>query len=237
MTELELPIDCVAVDFGGTLASRSGGAPDGSAVASVLRAADKWTMHPGFVEALSRAMKSSHEADRRSLRQTPFASVLQSAARACGAAFPDEVHHLSAGLFERLPDARIDEQAARAVDVLFERGFRLVLASNTRWSETARRRTLQVAGIEHCFHAVVLSSELGIRKPHGEFYQAVLGEAGCPANRVLFVGDTVDKDVDAPRRHGMQAMLVASVRDRSTPASRRPPLFEEVPRLLGVAEQ
>jgi putative hydrolase of the HAD superfamily len=237
MTELEFPIECIAIDFGGTLASRSGAAVDGSAVASVLRTVDKWTTHPGFAETLNRAMKSGHEADRRSLRQTPFASVLQSAARACGALLPDEVHHAAAGLFEHLPDARIDEQAARAVEVLAERGFRLVLASNTRWPETARRRTLRAAGIEHCFHAVVLSSELRVRKPHGEFYQAVLGEAGCPANRVLFVGDTADKDVDAPRRHGMQAMLVASVWDRFTRSGRCLPLFEDIPRLLGVAEQ
>ncbi len=145
--------------------------------------------------------------------------------------------YLVAGLFEHLPDARIDDQAARAVGVLFERGFRIVLASNTRWPETARRRTLRAAGIEHCFHAVVLSSELGIRKPHSEFYQAVLSEAGCPANRVLFLGDTADKDVDAPRRHGMQAVLVTSVWDRSKPASQRPPLLEEIPRLLGATER
>lgn len=234
---MSFPIECVAIDFGGTLASRSGTRPDGSAVASVLRALDKRTTHPGLVEALNRAMKSSHEADRRHLRQTPFASVLRSAALACGAALPDEMDYLVAGLFEHLPDARIDDQAARAVGVLFERGFRIVLASNTRWPETARRRTLRAAGIEHCFHAVVLSSELGIRKPHSEFYQAVLSEAGCPANRVLFLGDTADKDVDAPRRHGMQAVLVTSVWDRSKPASQRPPLLEEIPRLLGATER
>jgi FMN phosphatase YigB (HAD superfamily) len=110
-----------------------------------------------------------------------------------------------------------------------------VLASNTRWPESARRRTLDAAGIGDCFHALVLSSALGLRKPHPRFYEAVLGTVGCPPGAVLFVGDTADKDIDPPLLLGMQALLVAPVWAHSNLIRSGLPMFKDIPGLLGTA--
>ncbi|MGV9836522.1 HAD family hydrolase [Nocardia niigatensis] len=235
MADFKLPVRCLAIDFGGTLASRSDEEIGSAAVVRALREAYEWVGHPAFTETLDLVMELRFRHERVSDRQTGFPDILQEAARMCGATLPDTAEAAARVVFDKLPDARIDPTAAIAVMTLAEFGFRLVLASNTRWPELARRQTLRTAGIEHCFHALVLSSELGLRKPHPGFYDAVLRAASCPPSQVLFVGDTADKDVDPPRLLGMQSLLVAPVWDQRGLAGGALPMFRDVPRLLGVA--
>src|SRR5262249_34995810 len=84
-----------------------------------------------------------------------------------------------------------------------------VLACDTQRPESVRRQTLEQADIADCFAALVLSSTVGVRKPHPAFYAAVMDAAGCPPALVLFVGDTPVKDAIAPRGHGMRAVLIS----------------------------
>ena len=234
MVDIRTPVECLGIDFGGTLAQRADAALDGQSVAAALHDAYLWCSPPGFAEAVDRAMAQTKTVDRSTGRQTPFPEILTTAARACGVELPDTAQGAEATVFEVVPDAQIDPGAADAVRLIASTGRRVILASNTRWPMSVRMRTLRAAGIDECFAAVVLSSHLGVRKPHGLFYSAVLEAAGCPAGKVLFVGDTPDKDVDAPRLFGMQALLVASVWRRDEPADTRPPLFMDVPRLIGA---
>lgn len=235
MTEIMLPVGCIAVDFGGTLAHRHDGDIDGAAVAAALADCTGWTAPGGFAEALDRSMQDARSRDRVSLYQTPFVEVMHDAADRVGCTLPaDDLW--SERVFEHLPDARIGAAEAQAVRELADRGVRQVLASNTRWPLTARSRTLHEAGIGDAFHALVLSTDIGVRKPHDDFYRTVLERAQCPAREVLFVGDTADKDVDPPRRFGMQALLVAPVWDQETHEHKPElPRFADVPALLAAA--
>jgi HAD superfamily hydrolase (TIGR01509 family) len=54
----------------------------------------------------------------------------------------------------------------------------------------------------------VLSWQVGARKPHQRMYEAVLARLDCAPGEVLFVGDRVACDVDAPRRFGFRSVLV-----------------------------
>lgn len=236
MPDFHLPIECIAVDFGGTLAHRPDGALSGEVVTTALRDAYEWTSPKDFPQAVDDAMALAKSADRVTGQQTPFSEVLAVAAGNCAASLPDEPGAVEAAVFDAVPDAEVDPAAAQAVRLLAEAGWRLVLASNTRWPRPARIRTLRAAGIAEYFAAVILSSELGVRKPHELFYGAVRKAAECPAERILFVGDTEAKDVAAPRRFGMQALLVAPLWQREVPATNRPPLFEDLPRLISAVE-
>ena len=59
---------------------------------------------------------------------------------------------------------------------------------------------------------MILSSEIGIAKPDPRFYAAVADAArtttGCVTEAILFVGDTLEKDVIGPLTFGMRAALV-----------------------------
>ncbi|MDF5758412.1 HAD family hydrolase [Spongiactinospora sp. TRM90649] len=101
----------------------------------------------------------------------------------------------------------VDSEAAIALRRLHRSGKRLVLASNTMPAET-RWPALQAAGIADLFTAALLSYPLGVAKPEPLFYRLVIAAADCPAQEVLFVGDHLMKDVVAPIRHGMRAVLV-----------------------------
>ncbi|MGB8201760.1 MAG: HAD family hydrolase, partial [Pseudonocardiaceae bacterium] len=115
-------------------------------------------------------------------------------------------------IWRDVPDAVVDPVAAAAVRWLGRSGVILVLACNTQRTLAARQRTLGEAGIADCFTALVLSSVVGVGKPDPRFYAALTTTAreatGCGPQGVVFVGDTVDKDVLGPRRCGMRPVLI-----------------------------
>jgi putative hydrolase of the HAD superfamily len=84
------------------------------------------------------------------------------------------------------------------------RGYRLGLASNF----DGRLRSV-VAGLPELspIDRIVISSEVGFRKPAGCFFKAVTTAAGVVASEVLFVGDDPANDYHGARNAGMHALL------------------------------
>ncbi|MGE3821414.1 MAG: HAD family hydrolase [Isosphaeraceae bacterium] len=74
-----------------------------------------------------------------------------------------------------------------------------------------------------------ISSEVGRRKPHPEFYQSVIHGLGTSPEAGLWVGDDPENDVLGPRRAGFRSVLLNRVR---TVGSVGP----SVPDLLTLAE-
>jgi FMN phosphatase YigB (HAD superfamily) len=203
-------VPCVALDFGGVIA-RPGRSPRGEDVAAALRDRLGLPVSPGLPEAVDQAKTAAKAAYRACGQQTSWPDILAAAARIAGTRIPDP-GELAAALWDVVPDGLVDPAAAAAVRALRDRGHVLVLACNTRRPLASRRRTLAAAGIEGCFAALVLSSELGVAKPDPRFYAAVLAaaseHAGCGPGGVVFAGDTPAKDVAGPVRAGMRAVLI-----------------------------
>jgi putative hydrolase of the HAD superfamily len=106
-------------------------------------------------------------------------------------------------------------------------GVPLRVASNF---DTRLRRVVAGFGeLADCAGSLVISSEVGYRKPHPAFYRAACRELGLPPERVLCVGDDRENDVLGPRREGMRAVLL----DRSG-ASPVEPDLARVPDLLAL---
>lgn len=84
-------------------------------------------------------------------------------------------------------------------------GLRVGIASNF----DARLRTV-AAGLAELTPAslLVISSEVGWRKPAPEFFREACRQAGFPPDQVVFVGDDPANDYDGARAAGLQAMLV-----------------------------
>ena len=55
---------------------------------------------------------------------------------------------------------------------------------------------------------VFTSENLMVYKPQKEFYQKILQATGWKAEECLFVGDSIDDDVNGPLKAGMNACLV-----------------------------
>lgn len=230
---------CVALDFGGTIA-RPGRSPRGEDVAAALRDRLGLPVPAGLPEAIDKAKAAAKAAYQDSGRQTSWAEILTAAARTAGTRIPGP-GKLEAALWDIVPDGVVDPAAATAVRALRDRGHVLVLACNTRRPLAARRQTLAAAGIEDCFAALVLSSELGAAKPDPRFYAAVLAaaheHAGCGPEGVVFAGDTPAKDVAGPVRAGMRAVLIRPGPGTSEGLPSGVPLLDCLSALPGLLER
>lgn len=54
---------------------------------------------------------------------------------------------------------------------------------------------------------LIISSEVGWRKPAKPFFDAVAGIMECPPDQILMVGDDAENDIAGARASGLQAML------------------------------
>jgi putative hydrolase of the HAD superfamily len=96
-----------------------------------------------------------------------------------------------------------EHDAAEVLAALARRGFRQAMASNFD-----RRLHSVLAGmpIEPYLEGVILSSEVGWRKPADAFFAAVLEHLQLRPAEVVFVGDDRVNDFDPALRAGMHAL-------------------------------
>jgi FMN phosphatase YigB (HAD superfamily) len=117
------------------------------------------------------------------------------------------------------------------------RRHRLGVVSNFDYTPTARG-ILERERIAHLFEEVVVSDEVGWRKPKPVIFETALRRLGMGASEALYVGDRADLDVAGAQGVGMHAAWI----NRSAsalPAGINPPQFEirdleELTRILGI---
>jgi putative hydrolase of the HAD superfamily len=105
------------------------------------------------------------------------------------------------------------------IDALSQR-FRLAIVSNTHESRLVPGH-LATMGIADYFDVVVLSVDVGWRKPHPAIYAAALQRLGIQARDAVFVGDTHVADYVGPQEVGMTAYLIDPDGLADVPSHRR----------------
>jgi putative hydrolase of the HAD superfamily len=110
-------------------------------------------------------------------------------------------------LYEHFGEPKAWRVSAEAVIVLPElrrRGYRLAMASN--YDERLR---VVWAGLPtlHDIEHLVISSEVGWRKPAPGFFAALCRQLTLPAHEILLVGDDRANDFEGARQAGLQAIL------------------------------
>jgi len=101
---------------------------------------------------------------------------------------------------------------------------RLGVVSNFDYTPTALD-ILERAGIADLFEVIVVSDEIGWRKPRPEIFAQALRRLGVAAGEALFVGDRADIDVVGAQRAGMRAVWINRAGE-ALPPGLRPPEFE-----------
>ncbi len=84
---------------------------------------------------------------------------------------------------------------------------RLAVVSNFDYTPTALD-ILERAGVADLFQTIVVSDEVGWRKPHPEIFSCALGRLGVAPADALFVGDRADIDVVGAQRMGMPSVWI-----------------------------
>lgn len=101
---------------------------------------------------------------------------------------------------------------------------RLAVVSNFDYTPTALA-ILDAAGVRHLFTAIVVSDEVGWRKPRADIFHEAIRRTGTEPRRTLFVGDRADIDVVGAHGIGMDAAWI-NPDGAPLPAGLSPPLYE-----------
>ena len=126
------------------------------------------------------------------------------------------------------PEAwRCFDDVGPGLAALQEAGFRVVVASN--FDGRLRRVAAGLLELAGSVGTLVVSSEVGHRKPHPAFYRAASEELGLDPSRVLCVGDDPENDVLGAERAGLRGLHL----DRE---GRAHPGLDSLPDLLALAE-
>lgn len=85
--------------------------------------------------------------------------------------------------------------------------YRIGLVSNFDDTDTVHQ-VLTREGVDHCFETVIISSEIGIRKPRPEIFLAACEKIGVAPAECLFIGDSFENDVIGAKQLGMDVAWV-----------------------------
>ena len=93
-------------------------------------------------------------------------------------------------------------------------------------------------GVADLFEAVIISAEVGLRKPNPQIYRRMMEMLRLDASEILFVGDTPREDVAGPQGVGMRTAWI-SKGAASVPEGIPQPDFtirdlSELPAILGI---
>ena len=114
-----------------------------------------------------------------------------------------------------------------ALGGLADMGISVCVGSN--FDSRLRGVVQGLAELEVYFDSLVISSEVGYRKPHPLFFQAVCNHLGLPEHQVLCVGDDSENDVRGALQAGLSGILI----DRG---GQRPADLPHVPVLTALVE-
>jgi putative hydrolase of the HAD superfamily len=108
--------------------------------------------------------------------------------------------------FGRPSSWRVYADVGATLIALERAGVAIRIASN--FDARLRQVVLGLPPLARFSESLVISSEIGVRKPHPAFYAATCASLDLPPERVLWVGDDPENDVRGPRRAGSSSLLL-----------------------------
>ncbi|MGQ9616722.1 MAG: HAD family hydrolase [Spirochaetota bacterium] len=117
-------------------------------------------------------------------------------------------------LFRRRPSREL----VKVIKTLFYLGYTLSLVSNTI-SRVLIPERLKKYGIERFFTSIVLSMNVGFRKPSPGIFQEALKTTDLSPGQCIFIGDTLSRDIEGCRRAGFYRSVllpsgITAIKDR-----------------------
>lgn len=119
---------------------------------------------------------------------------------------PAPTPFLAAELYDRFGHAdawQVYDEVPALLPALRGAGLRLAVVSNF---DPRLPRLLEETGLAAHFEVVVVSSQVGVEKPHPAIFEELLGALRLPPGDVLHVGDSRRDDVEGALAVGMEAL-------------------------------
>jgi putative hydrolase of the HAD superfamily len=102
--------------------------------------------------------------------------------------------------------------AGPALRALAQQGIAVCIGSN--FDGRLRGVVEGLSELKPWVNSLVISSEVGFRKPHPQFFYVACLHLGLPPSRVLCVGDDMENDVRGAVRAGLSGLLLDRSADR-----------------------
>jgi len=171
-----------------------------------------------YVEAAVRFLKEAHKAGRETHNRFWVAAALENLGQSLSPEDPRIAKAVDAYFSAFYPNC---ELIPGTRELLGELGGRYPLGMLTNFTHPPAVRTIiDLLGLDLFFETVLVSGELGYRKPHPYVFDRFVEALGVPADQILFVGDDLEADVQGARDAGLQPVLTTCVRDANLPAVR-----------------
>lgn len=90
------------------------------------------------------------------------------------------------------------------------------LLSNFTHAPVAKK-LLKLLGLSEFFKVILISGELGYRKPHPSVFRELVEGLGVETQNVAYVGDDPEPDIDGAGRAGLQPIWFTYARDHHIP--------------------
>jgi putative hydrolase of the HAD superfamily len=90
---------------------------------------------------------------------------------------------------------------------LCDQGYQLGLISNANDAEDVRK-LIKIWDLGPYFEVILISADIGIRKPHPRIFEMALKELGVRPERAVMVGDTLGADVLGAQNAGMASVWI-----------------------------
>lgn len=101
--------------------------------------------------------------------------------------------------------------------------YRMGLLSNLTHAPAAHQ-ILERLGLKDFFDVVLVSGDLGYRKPHEQVFRQLVTRLEVPREAIAFIGDDVEADVHGARQAGLQPIWTTYARtQRTVPAAAETP--------------
>ena len=94
-----------------------------------------------------------------------------------------------------------------AHDVLGKLREKYVLSIITNGPSVYQREEILLLKLEAYFSHVLISEEVGFRKPAKEIFQIAVKKAGCRPGEAVMVGDNPREDIEPAKKFGMETVL------------------------------
>lgn len=97
-----------------------------------------------------------------------------------------------------------------AHDVLNKLREKYVLGVITNGPSVYQREEISLLKLETYFSHILISEEIGFRKPEKEIFQIAVKKAGCRPEEAVMVGDNPREDIESAKNLGMKTVLFDS---------------------------
>jgi putative hydrolase of the HAD superfamily len=115
----------------------------------------------------------------------------------------------------------IYDDTKSVLSTLKARDVKLGLVSNNNCTYVFDQ-LLQIYDLTNSFDAKVVSSEVGIRKPHKGIFLQCLHQLQVKSEHALFVGDRLREDIQGAQNAGMQSVWINRGAESLTPTTLKP---------------